>query len=1067
MEDFQFTYTYGELDFGFAEALNDYNVDTVNLPPLFADTPPALPRNPPPRRVPPPLPRSRPPPAPVSDADVLRNNLINFKRNANIESFLTVNLRGNLSRADAFNIIFNILQPIGDERFAIMNGEAIFPVTNTTKERIRNIIQGNVSFGESEGSDKDLVSYINYAPEISFVRLPNHQKTKRAGAFFPYINKTELDLTRQGISNKPDALLMSEACLITSLRNGGLPEDSITNVKLLLGCNKIPMCKLKDICENVDICIKLKHMRLNKTKNDKTTTIIYGDEKKQTFNIGLVSEHFFLIEKVPITSYALKNFYNDTSKFDIADNSGKRKSNRFIDSYKAIEILLENKNTHLEPVTVDDDIMNTPYYDKVNEYSTLSYNKSNVKEIKKETKEKKNIYEQIIYLDFETDTSDGLHKPYLAHYVNDASLETRRAFGDAEDEKKINEFVGSYCALNLLQTLTKNTVIYAHNAGYDFRFLTSHLFAINPILKGSGMISATAMFYNKKIDKTIKLYIKDSYKLISSPLSEFGKMFNLDQKKELLPYSLYTTDNINKRFISLTDILKCHELETKEKKEQYIKNCNDWKLLNNGFIDIIQYSSNYCYLDCLVLCKGVKKFREWMLEATEIDIHNIVSIPSLVHKYFVNQGVYDDVKQLSGIPRHFIQKCVVGGRVMVSQNKKVIVDNQIINDFDAVSLYPSAMKRLGEQGGFLKGIPKVLKNFSYSFLEKQDGYFIKIIIRSVGKKYDFPLMSYVDDNGIRQFTNDMVGKYMFVDKFMLEDLIQFHKITFDIDCGYYFNEGRNTKILEVIKHLFNERIKKKKEKNPIQVVYKLLMNSAYGKTLLKPIATDKIIINGKENLLKYISANFDFVKECIPLAYNKEMWVVKKIKPIVYHFNICQVGVEILSMSKRLMNEVMCLAEDTKLKIYYQDTDSMHLNDVDKKILEKVYNAKYNRELIGKGMGQFHSDFEIKGCKDVVSKKLIALGKKCYIDLLEGIDEKTGEKKTGYHIRLKGIPSSTVDYEVNKKYNGDPMKLYEDLYNGKKVAFDLLEGGRRCRFNSRNDLGIESMETMIREVGFQ
>lgn len=64
MADFQFSYTYGELDFGFAEALNDYNVDTVDLPPLFADTPPALPRNPPPRRVAPPLPRNPPPPFP-------------------------------------------------------------------------------------------------------------------------------------------------------------------------------------------------------------------------------------------------------------------------------------------------------------------------------------------------------------------------------------------------------------------------------------------------------------------------------------------------------------------------------------------------------------------------------------------------------------------------------------------------------------------------------------------------------------------------------------------------------------------------------------------------------------------------------------------------------------------------------------------------------------------------------------------------------------------------------------------------------------------------------------------
>ena len=42
-------------------------------------------------------------------------------------------------------------------------------------------------------------------------------------------------------------------------------------------------------------------------------------------------------------------------------------------------------------------------------------------------------------------------------------------------------------------------------------------------------------------------------------------------------------------------------------------------------------------------------------------------------------------------------------------------------------------------------------------------------------------------------------------------------------------------------------------------------------------------------------------------------------------------------MSKRIMNEVMCLAEDLGIMIYYQDTDSMHI-PVDKvPMLEQKY----------------------------------------------------------------------------------------------------------------------------------
>ena len=44
------------------------------------------------------------------------------------------------------------------------------------------------------------------------------------------------------------------------------------------------------------------------------------------------------------------------------------------------------------------------------------------------------------------------------------------------------------------------------------------------------------------------------------------------------------------------------------------------------------------------------------------------------------------------------------------------------------------------------------------------------------------------------------------------------------------------------------------------------------------------------------------------------------------HFNYVHCGVEILSMSKRIMNKVFSCADDLGIKIYYQDTDSIHLN---------------------------------------------------------------------------------------------------------------------------------------------
>merc|ERR1712167_356405 len=107
-----------------------------------------------------------------------------------------------------------------------------------------------------------------------------------------------------------------------------------------------------------------------------------------------------------------------------------------------------------------------------------------------------------------------------------------------------------------------------------------------------------------------------------------------------------------------------------------------------------------------------------------------------------------------------------------------------------------------------------------------------------------------------------------------------------------------------IKHLYLQRIELKKEKNPAQIVIKELMNSMYGKTILKPIETETVVKSSAE-YTKYISYNYNFIESSIKVGGR---YYVKKIKSVLNHYNYVQCGVEILSMSKRVMNEVMTLA---------------------------------------------------------------------------------------------------------------------------------------------------------------
>ena len=151
-------------------------------------------------------------------------------------------------------------------------------------------------------------------------------------------------------------------------------------------------------------------------------------------------------------------------------------------------------------------------------------------------------------------------------------------------------------------------------------------------------------------------------------------------------------------------------------------------------------------------------------------------------------------------------------------------------------------------------------------------------------------------------------------------------------------------------------------------------------------------------------------------------------------FNNVVFGVTVLSMSKRIMNEVMCLAEDEGINIYYQDTDSMHIEADKLQQLAEAFKNKYNRELIGDAMGQFHDDFdELKHNPRAIVH--ISAGKKMYYDKLINDDGETAE-----HFRLKGVPQQCIINTAAKRYNGSVQALYEALYNGEEIEFDLLDG---------------------------
>lgn len=986
----------------------------------------------------------------------------NFKKDLN-DKFTIILKSSDIRRYSSINKIIEHIQNDIDMKKKNIGIKINDTHYTLSPENIKNISQmveeGGYLVENMVGISESDMKMVYDIITTSEIIITTYNKTNRnrfiGGAFFSYylkdhinINLNDLQIYKRDCDDKTRNL---DNCLLYALRQYGIDDSKLEKIKDMIKLKHIPLTDIKKVSDKLKIGITIWRMR---DDLDKIRTVIYGKEYDINVNIGYIENHYFLVKDCDYTSYSIKNYdlVKDLDHFNmIYDKRGRICNNRYINTFQLLHIMMKYKDYFFDKIDAGNiNKYDEIYLDKLKEnlFECLDYGEDNYREVSfDKTKIEPDLdcdeKTKIVYFDFETGKIKRNGKTFVEPFL----------CCTIDNNGNKRSFVGYNCAYDMLCSLKENTILIAHNAKFDYTFLTKHLWKCKEICNGSAFITFTGYFGN------IKIQIKDSLKLIPMRLVEFPKAFKLDYHKEFMPYDLYTGDNIDLRYIEYDAVLDY--ISNDNDKEIFDENIVKWDLVKDDYVDMIKYAQKYCEIDVELLRDGYNIFRDNCISHFNIDVNKILTIPTLADKYLISEGCYDGVFELSGQPRQFIQNCIIGGRTMCSNNEKHILENVKINDFDAVSLYPSAMYRIN---GFLKGLPKILNNLDYNVVKNYDGYFIQIKIKKIGIKRKFALCSYIDDNGVRNFTNDLIDRIIFIDKTGLEDLINFQNVEFEIIKGYYFDDGFNNKINDVIKFIFDKRLQLKKEKNVGQLIYKLIMNSGYGKAIQKSHDTDTKLFDSRERFEVYLSKNYNKIKSWIEYDNGKKFKATIG-STMTDHFNRAHIGVEILSMSKRIMNEVICLAEDNDLDIYYQDTDSIHIDDKDIQVLSELYKNKYDKDLIGNNLGQFHSDFELHGAdKDIIATDSIFLGKKSYADKLIGYD-KDGNKVEGFHFRMKGIPSKVIEYYCNEK-KIDIFDLYKKMYNGDKIEFDLTCGGGSFTIKHEKDYTINVMEDFKRVVCF-
>lgn len=1013
--------------------------------------------------------------------------------------------------------------------------KSYFTLSEKVKEALKTkgafnvfMLNEQFSWGEGGGSDEEFVANLGrmYTETFEITWRDINGKVK-VGGFFKWLCAIE-DLPKNVIEEMGRLQIYHEDkkdnydnnCFINCLIQNKLDT---TFAKAYIKNTYVKKKDIPVIAEELGVVFYI-----NTIKQSTNKVVVLKQAKSgpnlRVIKLNLIDNHYFPDIQMSITAYALKNWFALYTQKDaniIFNKAKDRDTKRFIDSYKFVKILLENRTTMLKPfdsigcVHESQECINirkptTSYEDLPEEIDAIYYqafvtneqkeelrnskktllkrkkvdplsdsvrelrfnekiqkmnnsiNETNDEAIKLKIQKKidglnwawnrpvgeinsswKTSEEEdiIVFADFESTTNSEKHIPYLCCWER-SDMPGQKLSADGPD-----------CGKTFVNSLKANSTIYFHNLGYDVRFLMNYVYMHNIIRKSVNSVVTMSGKLNDFYTKTTyKMSFKCSYMMTTIPLRNFGKTLGLTVHKEIMPYNLYTTESVQKNYAYIKDALAMLD---KSDHADFMDNLTKWNLIvpdgKNDCFYHLAYSKKYCEIDVEVTRLGYYKFRDFVLDITDnkIDIMDHYTLPSVAEAFLIESNCYDGCYKIAGPYREYIQESMVGGRTMTRRNEKNYTKIRL-SDFDAVSLYPSAMYRLL---GYLMGLPKKLKNLNYNFLKSCDGYFVDIDITHIGKDYDFPLLNYKNADGVRCFESK-TGIYR-VDKFTLEDLIKFQKIQFTILGGCYFDSGRNENIRDVIRKLYNRRKIEKANGNPIQEVIKLLMNSAYGKNGLKEHKHGTRII-GLNDIDKEISNNYNFVSSITELDGGK-LAEVKFINPVNLHFNSVHIGCEILSMSKRIMNEVMCLAEDIKAPIYYQDTDSMHIETSCIEKLRLAYKEMYNRELIGDDMGQFHSDFTGRSDEEIVAVESYFLGKKSYIDKLEIVNN--GLVSYSYHKRMKGIPGQVLENSAKDSYNGDIMSLYEALYCGKPITFDLLNQGSKVVFKGKIDGTIRTLKS--------
>ena len=98
---------------------------------------------------------------------------------------------------------------------------------------------------------------------------------------------------------------------------------------------------------------------------------------------GLLKGHYFINDYTELTSYILehyeeiKDIKNCNNIFKKYNDKYNKYNDRFIKAFQLFKMLMDNVDKLIAPMELTGEVLNTQFYDKVDDCKTLEYNSEN------------------------------------------------------------------------------------------------------------------------------------------------------------------------------------------------------------------------------------------------------------------------------------------------------------------------------------------------------------------------------------------------------------------------------------------------------------------------------------------------------------------------------------------------------------------------------------------------------------------------------------------------------------------------------------------------------------------